>query len=133
MGEKQCFMQSPPSAYAIASSALPLVQSKPINVRCCKKHWDWIAHPNDTRIHPTTPKFAENYNRTVDARIGFWGTEIPLAQPPVMLVEEAVVTGAENCNNWPDEDIMTPWDGTAYYMKKLQLSEQSNRASCDTE
>lgn len=110
--EKHCILDKPPTGYAIGSSALPWEKSKPLVVRCCKKHWDWIGHPNDTMKHEVgtlttadrgvieVPRFRENYNRSVDVRIGYWGTEKPKAQPPVLLDPDHVMWGAENCNGW---------------------------------
>jgi len=37
------------------------------------------------RKHPTTPRFAEDYNRTAEARIGYWGKVPHLALCPVGL------------------------------------------------
>jgi hypothetical protein len=67
-------------------------------VRCCKKHWDWIGNPDDTKKHPTSPRFVEDYNRSSLAKIGYWGDEDMLAQPPIMLNDDDVRDGAENCN-----------------------------------
>jgi hypothetical protein len=119
--EKKCVMQAPPAAYDIGSRTLPFPKHKPIEVRCCKKHWDWIGHPNDTRKHPTTPKFVEDYNRTQDVRIGHWGVETdglegrPRTYPIKYLDEQWVMWGADSCNKWQDEDMMLDWDKTAYY------------------
>merc|ERR1711988_582833 len=114
--EKSCFLQAPPTSYAVASKVLPFARHKPLEVRCCKKHWDWIGHENDTKKHPRFPTFRKDVNRSVDVRIGWWGNEKPLAQPPVYYDENDVRWSAENCNNWPDEDPMTPWDQTAFYI-----------------
>lgn len=121
--EKKCTLQTPPQAYTAASDALPFTKAKKLEVRCCKKHWEWLGHPNDTRKHPTHPKFAENYNRSVEARIGYFGKELPNAQPPVMLNEEAVWKAAEDCNDWPDDDPMSDWDKLPdhYYISGKEL------------
>jgi len=113
--EKKCFMQTPPKAYAITSRAMTFSMHKPIYVRCCKKHWDWIGHANDTKKHPRHPQDIRLVNRSVDVRVGWWGNEYPKAQPPIMLDPEEVTWGAEDCNDWPDEDPMTPWTATAFY------------------
>jgi hypothetical protein len=81
-------------------------------VRCCKKHWDWIGHPNDTKKHPVPSmrKYVADYNRTALARIGYWGFENEKAQPPILLDDLNVQEGAENCNSWPTVDPMVPLD-----------------------
>jgi len=110
--EKICFLQHPPKGYAVGSNALPFSMAKGLNVRCCKKHWNWIGHPNDTKKHPVIKmrKFVEDYNRSALARIGYWGKENPLAQPPEFLDDLNVQEGAENCNMWPTSDPMVPLD-----------------------
>lgn len=90
-------------------------QARGLHVRCCKKHWDWIGHVNDTRKHPTRPRFAEDYNVTAMARIGWWGKmEDYTAQPPDVFDDNNVMWGAENCNAYPEEDVMRPLDEMDY-------------------
>ena len=98
-------------------------------MRCCKKHWNWIGHPNDTRKHPTRPRYAEDYNRSLESRIGYFGYERPLEQPPHFLQQERVETLAENCNAWPDEDPMTNWTDTKFYKVAAEQLGQSGAMS----
>lgn len=98
--EKTCELPHPPKNYDLGSTTLTWPQSHPMKIRCCKKHWDWIGHPNDTMKHPTRPTFRKDVNRTVDLRIGYFGTEQPIAQPPLMLQEDWVKEAAEDCNGW---------------------------------
>jgi len=64
------------------------------------------------------------YNRSANARVGYFGYERPLEQPPILLDDSHVASLAEGCNDWPDEDPMTPWDKTQFYRTGATILQQ---------